>query len=303
MIVLVAVTLLACSGGGEGRERGSTLGSGPTDGSSEPGGQTESAGDTSAGDTSAGDTSAGGNDTSTGEPTETTEGSEYFMMVDPLVDGTLGVAVGGAFGSEGWTTTDRTDRLHWALPRLVTGSVEFTVTGLTIDLMPSEDNEIFAMYEGGWDIEHPINYNPEFRNNHYKSMIRIYGLAEVERIGQQKLMFGLCPAGAPGYIEEGDCACATSFFEEPFGGDPTWDSSPQRLRVEWDGSHARYVRNDEVVLEIDYGSSGLHFGPRELYASLGTSRPTAVDTASMPIGITFSDVVIEGWTGAEAICG
>jgi hypothetical protein len=234
---------------------------------------------------------------STGEP----EGGEPFMMSDPLVDGTMGTAVGGSFGPDGWTTTDRTDRLYWALPRLAEGSVEFTVTGLTIELMPLEDHEIFAMYDGGHGIEHPIPYNPWFRTNNYKSMIRIYGQAEIERIGEIKLMWGLCPQGAPGYIEDA-CACA-SFFEEPFGGDPTWDGSPQRLRVEWNESGSRLVRNGEVVLEVDSSGSGLTFGPQALYASLGTPRPNDVAAAGMPVGITFSDVVIAGITGPEATCG
>lgn len=226
-----------------------------------------------------------------------------FMMNDPLVDSTLGEPIGGTFGPDGWTTTDRTDRLYWELPRLVQGSAEFTVTGLTIDLMPLRDHEIFAMYDGGHGIEHPIDYNPEFRVNHYKSMIRIYGQQEVERIGEQKLMWGLCPAGAPGYIEGDACACANNFFEEPFGGDPSWDGTPQRLRVEWDASGSRYYRNDALVLDIDASASGLTFGPQTLYASLGNPRPNDVGDAGMPVGITFSDVVIEGILGAEATCG
>ncbi|MCA9707367.1 MAG: hypothetical protein KDK70_16050 [Myxococcales bacterium] len=233
---------------------------------------------------------------STGEPF-----GEPFSMSDPLVDGTMGTAVGGSFGPEGWTITDRTDRLYWSLPRLVEGSIEFTVTGLTIDLMPLNDHEIFAMYEGGWGIEHPIAYNPEFRVNDYKSMIRIYGQAEVDRVGQVKLMWGLCPQGAPGYGID-TCACA-SFFEEPFGGDPAWDGTPQRLRVEWDALGSRLLRNGALVLDIDASASGLFFGPQALYASLGTPRPLDVDTAGMPVGATFSDVVIEGITGPEATCG
>lgn len=75
------------------------------------------------------------------------------------------------------------------------------------------------------------------------------------------------------------------------------------MRVDWDGSVARLLRNDAVVVEIEYGSSGLQFGPQALFASLGTSRPLEVGTAGMPVGATFSDVVIEGITGSEATCG
>jgi hypothetical protein len=57
------------------------------------------------------------------------------------------------------------------------------------------------------------------------------------------------------------------------------------------------------VLAIDWGASGLSFGPEALYASPGDPRPLEVDTAGMPIGAVFSDVVIEGWTGpATPLC-
>lgn len=232
---------------------------------------------------------------STGGPS-----GEPFSMSDPLIDGTMGSAVGGSFGPDGWTTTDRTDRIYWALPRLAEGSFEFTVTGLTVELMPLNDHEIFAMYEGGWGIEHPIAYNPEFRVNNYKSMIRIYGQAEPDRVGQQKIMWGMCPHGAPGYTDA--CPCAGAFFEEPFGGDGSWDGTPQRLRVEWGGGYTRYLRNDAVVLEIDWTQAGVAFGPEELYVSIGTPRPEDVGSASMPIGALFYDVVIEGVTGPAASC-
>ena len=43
---------------------------------------------------------------------------------------------------------------------------------------------------------------------------------------------------------------------------------------------------------------------RDLYVSLGNPRPLEVESAGMPIGAVFSDVVIEGWTGpASATCG
>jgi hypothetical protein len=243
--------------------------------------------------------------TTTGEP-GTTAGSsggfesEYFMLADPLIDGTMGTPVGGAFGPDGWTVTAVADRIYWSVPRLVEGSVEFTIKNLTNDMLPLADHEVFAMYEGGHGIEHPIGYSPEFRNNAYKSMIRIYGAAEGDRFGKQKIMWGLCPFGA-GY-HDGTCPCTDpqGFFEEPFGGDGTWDGTPQRLRVEWKDGVTRFSRNGNEVLSIDWTESGLTFGPQELYVSLGNPRPEAVDTAAMPIGAIFADVVIEGWTGPEA---
>lgn len=275
--------------------------------SSESGATTNDASSTSVGGTAdgtasesssgAGSSSDGGSEASTGAP------SEPFAMSDSLREGgTTGTAVGGAFGPEGWTVTGNADRIYWALPRLVEGSVEFTVTGITVDNLPLNDHEIFAMYDGGYAIEHPIGYDPEFRNNDFKSMIRIYGQAEGDRVGQQKLMWGLCPGGAPGY-GDGTCSCGSSFFDEPFRGDGVWDGSPQRLRVEWVDGVTRLLRNDAEVTAIEWGGSGLTFGPDALYVSIGTPRPEAVDTASMPIGAVFSDVVIEGVTGPIATCG
>lgn len=246
----------------------------------------------------------GPDDTTNGESTG--EPSEYFMLSDSLIGGTIGTPVGGAFGDSGWTVTDRADRVYWSLPRLTEGSVEFTVASITLDNLPLNDHEIFAMYEGGHDIEHPIGYNPEFRNNAYKSMIRIYGVAEGgDRVGKQKIMWGMCPMGAPGY-HDGSCPCVNppGFFDEPFAGDPNWDGSPQRLRVEWKDGVTRYLRNDVEIIKIEWGDTGLAFAPADLYISLGNPRPLEVDSAGMPIGAVFSDVVIEGWTGpVAATCG
>lgn len=234
--------------------------------------------------------------------TTTTEG-EPFMMFDSLREGgTMGTALGGTFGTDGWTVTGNADRIYWPLPRLVEGSVEFMVAGITHANIPLADHEIFALYEGGHGIAHPINYNPEYRVNNYKTMIRLYGTMEPDRVGQQKIMWGMCPAGAPGY-NDGACSCATSFFEEPFGGDGAWDGSPQRLRVEWGGGFTRYFRNDVEVLVIDWSASGTTFGPEELYVSIGTPRPEDVDSASMPIGAMFYDLTVEGVTGPAATCG
>jgi hypothetical protein len=244
-------------------------------------------------------------DTTTSDDT-TGAPSEFFMLSDPLIDGTVGAPVGGAFGPEGWTVTGNADRVYWEVPTLFEGSVAFTVKNITHDNLPLNDHEIFAMYEGGYDIEHPIKYSPDFRNNAYKSMIRIYGVAEgADRVGKQKIMWGMCPMGAPGY-HGGSCPCVTpaGFFEEPFGGDQGWDGSPQRLKVEWKDGVTRYFRNDAEVLTIEWADSGLAFGPSSLYISLGNPRPLEVANASMPIGAVFYDLVIEGWTGpVSATCG
>jgi hypothetical protein len=217
----------------------------------------------------------------------------------------MGTAVGGSFGDNGWTVTGNADRIYWEVPPLGEGSVEFKVANITMANLPLNDHEIFAMYEGGYDIEHPIGYNPEFRNNAYKSMIRIYGQMEVGREGQQKIMWGLCPMGAPGY-HDGTCPCTNpaGFFDEPFGGDGNWDGSTQTLRIEWKDGITRYFRNGGEVLSIDWSGMGLSLGPDSLYVGLGNPRPLEVGTASMPIGAVFSDFVVEGWTGpVNPVCG
>jgi len=226
-------------------------------------------------------------------------GARAYHREDTLRGGTaFGNPIGGAFGPEGWTVTSRTDRMWFAVPRLVTGSIEFTMSNVTWDNLVAADNEVFAMYEAGYGIEEPIGYSPELRNNHYKCLLRIYGTDEPGRTGEQKLMWGMCPSGAPGHDA---CGCG-SFFEEPFGGDPSWDGSPQRIRIEWGAGVTRLLRNGVEAVRIDWADSGLVFGPDTLHFSLGTPRPDSVGSAAMPIGAVFSDLVVDGVEGPVAMC-
>jgi MYXO-CTERM domain-containing protein len=223
-------------------------------------------------------------------------------MEDSLRGGTtFGNPVGGAFEAGGWRVTSRTDRIWFEIPRLSRGSIQFTMEGVSSDPatgnLIAADNELFAMYEAGYGIAEPIRYSPEFRNNHYKCLIRVYGQNEAERVGAIKLMWGLCPSGAPGYDA---CGCA-SFFQEPFVA-AAWDGSPQVMRVEWGDGVTRLSRNGAEVVSIDWSESGLSFGPDTLHFSIGTSRPDAVDTAAMPIGALFYDLVVDGELGAPAEC-
>ena len=99
--------------------------------------------------------------------------AQPFHMEDSLRGGTMGNPSGGSFGPDGWTVTSYGDRIWWALPRLASGYVEFTVENITLAVLPLGDHEIFAMYEDGYGLGEPINYNPEFRQNHYKVLMRI----------------------------------------------------------------------------------------------------------------------------------
>jgi hypothetical protein len=229
-------------------------------------------------------------------------GGEPFSMTDSLKDSQpKGNPVGGSLGASGWTVTGKTDRVWYALPRLVEGSIEFTVSGITTSNLDLADHEIFSMYDAGYGISEPINYNPEFRDNHYKQLIRIYGQQVPERLGEQKFIMLMCPDGAPGY---GQCACSKSFYDGDgwWGGNPSWDGSPSKLKVTWGNGKATYSRDGVDVWTNDYASTGLVFGPSELHFTLGCSRHDAVDNAGMPIGATFSDVVVQGITGPVATC-
>jgi hypothetical protein len=223
-----------------------------------------------------------------------------FRMSDPLKGSTKGTLVGGALGADGWTVTQPTDRLWYAIPRLATGSIEFTLAGVTNEKIRNgeRDNEMFAMYEAGFGITEPIAYLPYFRNNHYKAILRIFG--EAAREGQQKLIWEMCGSGAPGYDS---CTCGAANGAEPFGGDGAWDGTPQRLRIEWGGGKTRYLRNGTEVDVVDWSTWNIDYGPSEVHFSLGTSRPDAVpDYAQLPVGAVFSDVVVNGTKGAEAKC-
>lgn len=221
-----------------------------------------------------------------------------FDLEDGLRGGTLGNAIGGTFDADGFHITDRTDRIWYALPRLATGSVEFTLSGVTMETLVLGDHEVFALYEAGYGMAEPINYDPEFRNNHYKCMLRIYGQAEPNRAGAQKLMWGMCPSGAPGHDA---CGC-NSFFEEPFGGNPEWNGAATRFRVEWGDGRTRLLRDGVEAVGVDWSGSGLAFGPSELHLTLGSPRSVAVGDAGMPIGAVLSDLVIHGTEGPLATC-
>ncbi len=217
---------------------------------------------------------------------------QQFSLRDSLKGSTKGNLVGGSIGPSGWTTSARSDRLWYEIPTLVEGSIQFVLSGVSNANLVEADNDMFAMYEAGYGMTEPVQYAPQYRENHFKAMIRVYGGAEPARAGQQKLMWGMCPSGAPGY---GACGCG-SFFEEPFGGDGSWDGTPQTMRVEWKGKKATLTRNGAEVVSIDWSNENFRFGPQTLHFSLGTSRDTVA------LGAVYSDLVVEGTTGEVTTC-
>jgi hypothetical protein len=222
-------------------------------------------------------------------------GACFYHMEDSLRGSSTGNVSGGSFGADGWTVTGTMDRIWYILPTLGDGFIEFTST----DNLLVGDNEIFAMYEDAYGMGEPINYNPEFRNNHYKCILRIYGLEEPEP-GRytQKIIWRICPSGDPGHD---DCGC-TNFEEEPRSAVVSWDSSPQHFRIEWGGSVTRLLRNGEEQISIDWSATGYSFGPLEPHFSLGSPRSGAVPYCAMPIGITYADLVVEGNEAPVATC-
>ncbi len=227
--------------------------------------------------------------------------AQPFRFEDSLRDGTTGNATGGTFGPEGWTVTGVGDRIWWALPTLESGYVEFTVANITLDVLPLGDHELFAMYEAAYGIGEPINYNPEFRQNHYKVLMRIYGTAEPGRAGAIKLMWGMCPDGAPGWYTAG-CICPEGTFDEPFADPGPWTGAAVRMRVEWADGRSRLFRDGALVLEVDWSGSGLVFGPEELHMMLGSPRNDG-GLSAMPLGARFSDLVVDGMMGPVETCG
>lgn len=221
--------------------------------------------------------------------------AQPFHLDDSLRGSTSGHASGGSFGADGWTVTAATDRIWYALPRLASGYVEFTVAHVTPATLPLPDHEIFAMYEDGYGIGEPIAYSPAFRGNAYKVLVRIYGMVEPSRVGSMKLMWGMCPSGAPGYDA---CGCA-SFFDEPFANPGAWTGDPVRIRVEWGGGHSRLLRDGVEVVSVDW--TGFTFGPSDLHMMLGSPRNDG-GLSAMPLGATFSDLVVDGQQGPLATC-
>src|SRR5436309_2645769 len=78
-----------------------------------------------------------------------------YTLRDSLRGATMGHAIGGSFDASGWTVTGRTDRIWYAIPRLVTGSIEFTVDHIALSTLILDDHEIFTMYEDGYGIGEP----------------------------------------------------------------------------------------------------------------------------------------------------
>jgi hypothetical protein len=227
-----------------------------------------------------------------------------FALTDSLKGATKGNATGGTLGPDGWTVTGPGDRVVYEIPTLASGVLEVTATGITTASLVTGEAGLVAMYEDGFGLGEPIAYDPRFRNNYSRVLLRVFGQTEPDRAGQQGFTWSVCPVGKPGYSATPGCPCGGGgFLEAPIGGDATWDGTPQTLRIEWENGKARYLRNGMLVHAVDWSATGLAWGPALLHVSLGAPTNGALAYAAMPLGATLSDLSITGTIGAEApIC-
>lgn len=91
------------------------------------------------------------------------------------------------------------------------------------------------------------------------------------------------------------------FFAEPFDDPGPWTGAPTRLRVEWDLTSARFLRDGVVVTAVDWSDRGLFFGPAEPRFMLGSPRNDG-EWSAMPLHVRFSDLRIEGELGSVSSC-
>jgi hypothetical protein len=114
--------------------------------------------------------------------------------------------------------------------------------------------------------------------------------------GQQEMDWSNCAGGAS--ARDAVCPCSNGYFDRPLGGNGVWDGSGERIRVEWNAaSGARLLRNGVEVVSHTWPSTN-SFAPSVLHFSFGTSRSTVIPEAGLPVGAVFSDLVVEGTTGA-----
>ncbi len=233
-----------------------------------------------------------------------------YHFEDTLRGTTQGNQLGGSLGSDGWTVTAVNDRIWYSMPTLVQGSIEFTLAGVSNDKFQAADHEMFTLYEGGYGISEPIDYG-HLKPLFYRVMWRLRGEVAgvdgetVTHQGEQKFIWIMCPDGAPGYaVNYGTqfCSCSQWLDQGPSGGDMTWTGVPERIRFEWDGNSARYLRNGVVVDTIDWTGTGLAFTPSEPHFCLGSPRSGAVSYAVTVVGAVYSDLVVDGVEGPQQLC-
>ena len=233
--------------------------------------------------------------------------AETTYVDDPLSampKGAAGVVVGnkgGAFSASGWTTTGDDDALWFLIPAtLPTARVEVNVKGVSTTNLDGEEHDLIVTY-GDSDRTEPVEYSPAYRNNTFKTNLRIFGAGSPAAGGRpqgaNKLELRLCPAGLPGYTDM--CPCSTDVFEVGYlGGPPNaipWDPATNyRFKISWAPGSIKYTRGIEPEVSIGYPGS---LAPKALRVRIGSPRHGVGSVNRMPKGITFQNLLIAGTPG------
>jgi hypothetical protein len=220
---------------------------------------------------------------------------------------------GGTFSSEGWTTTnspfasDQDAVWYEIADALPNGSVEVTITGLAVGTtLAGSDHDLLVLYQAPTGYPEPVIYSPYFRDNDFKTFIRIFGTLEVDRPGATKLELAFCPRGDPWFhsfpcepsCDQGGIAYAGN------GKDIGWDAATAyTLRLEWGAGGMSMFRNGAKLGEVPFTG---FWAPQPLRVRIGTPRNDGIYPGDvyMPPGLTFKNLRIEGTAGARTpACG
>jgi hypothetical protein len=216
---------------------------------------------------------------------------------------------GGSFGPDGWTTTGDEDALWFLIPAtLPTARVEVSVKGISPANLDGEEHDILVTY-GDTDRAEPVDYAPAYRNNNFKTNLRIFGALSAAAGGRpqgaNKLELRTCPAGLPGHSEACPPGCTNVFEVAYLGGKPEavpWVATTSyRMKLAWSPGTISYTRGVEPAVSIGYPGT---LAPKALRVRIGSPRHGAGSVNRMPKGITFSNLLIAGDPGAPTpVCG
>jgi hypothetical protein len=230
---------------------------------------------------------------------------------DPLTEGSFAGrgSQGGTFDAEGWTTAGGTDAIWYEIgPALPSGKIEFSVRGVSVTdavTLTGADHDLFAMYQAPAGQPEPIEYSPYFRNNDFKTFLRIFGVQEPDRAGAMKVEFIRCPRGEPWYHDT-ECAldCGGNQLAYANGNDKDigWDPAAwYRIGFVWGDGVLSFSRDGAQLGSISYPGT---YAAGPLRVRLGSPRHGISDVAFMPSGLTFKDVLVSGTPGEMTpVCG
>jgi MYXO-CTERM domain-containing protein len=216
---------------------------------------------------------------------------------------------GGSFGPDGWTTTGDDDAIWFLIPAtLPTARIEVSAKGISSTNLDGEEHDLIVTY-GDNDRTEPVEYMPAYRNNNFKTNLRVFGSASPGAGGRpggaNKLELRLCPAGFPGYSDSCPPGCTDVFEVGYLGGPPEsipWDPATNyRMKISWTPGSIKYTRGVEPEVNIGYPGT---LAPKALRVRIGSPRHGVGSVNRMPKGITFSNLVIAGEPGtATPVCG